>query len=440
MTQNKTQHLFQLPNYYSAQNITVVLSAPSTISKASAEPQKQANTIEELATAQARIIYLRDGDVVLFKITRSKKWQARFRATTGKWVRFTTKRTSIEEATRIACDKYDEARYRERLGFAMFVKRFDEMARYCVDEMRRDLAAGVGKKVYTAYIAVIETYLVPFFGQMFLTSITHKQIAEFELWRNARLKRNPKTSTLLTFASAFSRICATAVEQGWVSATAKFPKLNVRGERGGVRPAFTDKEVIQLREHLTTWHTQAKGYTAEMRLLLRDLVDLLIQTGMRQGTESMGLMWKHIEWHEEKGVRYLRMWVKGKTGERWLIAKHECVNTLKRLQANQPDIASLTFDELIERRLPLLVFRFADNNEPFEMNKVFKRLLIETNLQKGQADKDRTLYSLRHTYATNELLSGTDIHTLAKQMGTSVLMLERHYSKLTATMAAEKLA
>ena len=43
-------------------------------------------------------------------------------------------------------------------------------------------------------------------------------------------------------------------------------------------------------------------------------------------------------------------------------------------------------------------------------------------------------------YATNELLSGTDIHTLAKQMGTSVLMLERHYSKLTATMAAEKLA
>ena len=440
MTQNKTQHLFQLPNYYSAQNITVVLSAPSTISKASAEPQKQANTIEELATAQARIIYLRDGDVVLFKITRSKKWQARFRATTGKWVRFTTKRTSIEEATRIACDKYDEARYRERLGFAMFVKRFDEMARYCVDEMRRDLAAGVGKKVYTAYIAVIETYLVPFFGQMFLTSITHKQIAEFELWRNARLKRNPKTSTLLTFASAFSRICATAVEQGWVSATAKFPKLNVRGERGGVRPAFTDKEVIQLREHLTTWHTQAKGYTAEMRLLLRDLVDLLIQTGMRQGTESMGLMWKHIEWHEEKGVRYLRMWVKGKTGERWLIAKHECVNTLKRLQANQPDIASLTFDELIERRLPLLVFRFADNNEPFEMNKVFKRLLIETNLLKGQADKDRTLYSLRHTYATNELLSGTDIHTLAKQMGTSVLMLERHYSKLTATMAAENLA
>ncbi len=56
------------------------------------------------------------------------------------------------------------------------------------------------------------------------------------------------------------------------------------------------------------------------------------------------------------------------------------------------------------------------------------------------AGRDRTLYSLRHTYATNELLTGTDIHTLARQMGTSVVMLERHYSKLTATMAATDLA
>lgn len=37
-------------------------------------------------------------------------------------------------------------------------------------------------------------------------------------------------------------------------------------------------------------------------------------------------------------------------------------------------------------------------------------------------------------------LNGTDIHTLAKQMGTSVLMLERFYSKLNVTMAAARLA
>ncbi len=52
----------------------------------------------------------------------------------------------------------------------------------------------------------------------------------------------------------------------------------------------------------------------------------------------------------------------------------------------------------------------------------------------------RTRYSLLHTYATTELLSGTDIHTPAQQMGRLEHMLERHYSKLTATMAAGQLA
>lgn len=58
----------------------------------------------------------------------------------------------------------------------------------------------------------------------------------------------------------------------------------------------------------------------------------------------------------------------------------------------------------------------------------------------GTAGTTRRLYRLRHTYATQELLAGTDIHTLVKQMGTSVVMLERHYSKLTATLVADKLA
>jgi integrase len=55
--------------------------------------------------------------------------------------------------------------------------------------------------------------------------------------------------------------------------------------------------------------------------------------------------------------------------------------------------------------------------------------------------QNRTQYSLRHTYATLSLTDGgMDVHTLAKQMGTSVGMIEKHYSKLTATMAADRLA
>lgn len=42
------------------------------------------------------------------------------------------------------------------------------------------------------------------------------------------------------------------------------------------------------------------------------------------------------------------------------------------------------------------------------------------------------------TYATLALHSGeVDIHTLARQVGNSASMIERHYSKLTARMAEE---
>ena len=58
----------------------------------------------------------------------------------------------------------------------------------------------------------------------------------------------------------------------------------------------------------------------------------------------------------------------------------------------------------------------------------------------ASACRNRTLNSLRHTYATMEMLRGeVDIHTLSNQMGNSELMIERHYSKLTATMAADRL-
>jgi integrase len=52
----------------------------------------------------------------------------------------------------------------------------------------------------------------------------------------------------------------------------------------------------------------------------------------------------------------------------------------------------------------------------------------------------RTLYSFRHTYATFALLNdGMDIHALAVQMGTSIGMIERHYSHLTPRLKKDML-
>jgi hypothetical protein len=68
---------------------------------------------------------------------------------------------------------------------------------------------------------------VPFFGQRYLSNISNKDIAEFEIWRNEKLGRKLKTSTLLTFANAFSRIHQTAIAQVWISDKVPVPKLSV---------------------------------------------------------------------------------------------------------------------------------------------------------------------------------------------------------------------
>jgi integrase len=74
------------------------------------------------------------------------------------------------------------------------------------------------------------------------------------------------------------------------------------------------------------------------------------------------------------------------------------------------------------------------------LENIFRNLMKQSGLRQDSGGQTRTLYSLRHTYATRALAKGIDIHTLARQMGTSVLMIEKHYSKITPMLSAEKLA
>jgi len=411
-----------------------------TYSAPQAPPRKQ--QLQQRIRSDTPLIHLRDKEVVLYKRAATAAWQCRYRLKEYGWIRRSTRTASIEVATQRACEWYDEARFRQRAGLAPEVKRFKDVALLTLQYMRRDMAVGAGKRVYADYCRAIEQYFIPYFGNKYLTNITHTDVQAFEAWRNQQLQRTPATSTLLTYASAWARINAVAVQHGWISANTPVPKLTVsNGKKAQSRPAFREEEIVKIRAFMKTWSAQGgQGKTAEMRVLLRDYVELLTYTGMRHGTEAMRVEWRHCEWYvDTAGVRYLRIWVSGKTGERWLIAKHECVAVLERIALRDTACAGMTLDDIFAARIAQRLFRFSTGEQPYELNKVFARMLVDADLLRDANGQRRTLYSLRHTYATLELRGGTDIHTLARQMGTSVLMLERFYSKLTATVAANKL-
>jgi len=423
----------QLPTYHLPSSIRVTFSGAPTKTPA-------AESINELTAGNDQIHRLRDGELILFRRSDSRIWQYKFKRESGRWYRASTRKSVLEQAKRVAMDLHDEARYRERLGLAPAHKSFKDIAMATVEDMQRDLTAGTGKKIYVDYCSVIERYFIPYFGDKYLQNLKHKDIADFEAWRNHRMARTPKSSTLMTFASAFSRVHQTAISRGWISDRVPIPTMSRRGAKGEVRPAFSVVEIAQLRLFMISWQTQGYlDYDRIMRPLLCAYVEFLLLTGMRHGTESMGIEWRHCEWYASEGQRFIRVWVDGKTGGRWLIAKHEAEAVLIKLHSLQPDIADKPIDQVMGRDTKYL-FRRPDGQRPRTFNGMFSKLMRESGLRWNHTNQSRTLYSLRHSYATMELLAETDIHTLARQMGTSVRMLEAHYSKLTATMAADKLA
>lgn len=395
-----------------------------------------------LNPVQPQSIYLRDGELVVYRRSRSLLFQCRYKLADGTWTRQTTGKAALEHAIARACDIYDEARYRQRLGLAHRTHTYAQIASLTVNELRKQIDASNGKTAYHTYVSCIEKYFVPYFAERKLEDITHTDIVEFELWRDRQMTKKPKTSTLNNFTSAWNRVIATAVAQGFISERVPVPKLTTRGEKGKTRPAFTEQEVQQLLAFMDTWQTQGRlAVERDIRPLLRDYIEILLYTGMRHGTEAMGICWKDIEWHTHKDVRYIRIWVDGKTGGRWLIAKHAAVHVLRRLHARQQDIQHLSFDDLLSQRDTHKLFRFSNGYEPHSFVGTFRRLMRDSGLALTADGQNRTLYSFRHTYATLELLNNsTDIHTLSKQMGNSAEIIEKHYSKLTATMAADKLA
>ena len=78
-------------------------------------------------------------------------------------------------------------------------------------------------------------------------------------------------------------------------------------------------------------------------------------------------------------------------------------------------------------------------NDLSSFRKSYDRLLKHLNLQFDNRGTKRTIYSLRHTYATFRLEDEVNPHLLARQMGTSVKMLEEHYGQTRGKLVAQQI-
>jgi integrase len=397
-------------------------------------------------------IKLRDGEVVLYKRKASNRWQARFKLPDNTWHRITTKRTSIDEASRIATEAYDQARFMHKAGINVVSRRFRDVAELAIKQMDTETDNGVGKVIYKDYKQAINTYLIPYFGNKQVDAIAQDDVTRFDAWRTQEMKRKPAASTIMNHNAALHRVFDTAIAHGWMLQKS-IPILKNKGKKSNRRPDFTMQDWKRVTANLPHWIKKADNdRTRHMRELLQDYVLILSNTGIRTGTEAQNIKWKHLRWDkDEDGERVLMIVVDGKTKQRELVARHGCAVFFARIQSRFPDLAKMTFDELLKKRVDEFVFRLRDTidddgkvikgKQTKNLYHTFNQFLTEFNLLEDSQGNHRTLYSLRHTYATMRLTKDrlTD-HQLGKQLGTSAQMIDKHYSHLEPRLMAKVLA
>ena len=392
------------------------------------------------ATTDEEPIKLLDGTVTLYKRPNSHHWQCRFKLSTGAWHSASTGSDQVAEATTQAIAIYETVKVKLASDLAIKTRTFRQLATQELAMAARVVQANPNKRTHVDYIHIYTKYLIPFFGNYQINDITQELVDDYVAWRISQMGKNPKTYTQRRHAGLYKRVIERARDQGLIHRHRTIPLLEVNADRAEIRPAFNQQEIKYLLEYMQDWERFGRNQRSNhMRRLCRVYVEFLLGTGIRQGTESMPIRWRSLQWHWIGEQRYLRIWVSGKTGPRYLIARHFVIEALERLIAWQK-LPYKNLEAVIEAKLDKKVFVFPEGDAPHSLDDVFERLMIESNLLKDATGKNRTLYSLRHTYATFALAEGIDIHTLARQMGTSTLMIEKHYSKLTPMMAAAKLA
>ncbi|NOR60877.1 MAG: site-specific integrase, partial [Rhodobacteraceae bacterium] len=374
--------------------------------------------------------------LTLYRRANSKRWQARLLLDNGEWHRFSTKTTDFDKAKDFALKQFYTADFRKQNNLPESTRKIKRVALFTRNRMQEELKAGGGRVVFKDYIAAIDRYIIPYFGNMDVAAITVNDLQEFDKWRTDKLGRQASHSTINTHNSALNRVFDEAMLRNWITHAIR-PTLLNKGVKANSRGSFTKKEYETVYRGMRTWHKKTTNKkTAETRKVLRNYILFLTNTGVRHGTEALGLKWKNLSWFEQDGERYLNIYVSGKTGGRELIARDKTKDYLDRQRAMNTDLVDMTFDEVIAAKIDDYVFKTesGERAELFNLIRNFRSFLIKNDLLEGTDGKSRTLYSWRHYYANVDLRKGISNHLLGKQMGNSTAVIDKYYSKISPQM------
>jgi integrase len=380
------------------------------------------------AKIETRIDDFRRADV------QHKNWYCQVRLpTSDRYKTVSLKISDFDAARDRAFDQDSELRFRVKHDVPIFSRPFSQIAKDFVELTRQRWEAGeITKHRWRVIESHVRTQLNRYVGTTQISLIEPTKWSEYPIWRQANGKGRSggrvSPGTIRDELATFRAIMVYAAAKRYIS-DSQIPKgrLPLSRER---REEFTPAEYRKLHTFARPWVNEAiKPQYSYYRTVLYNFILIMCNTGMRP-SEARNLKWRDIEYKTHRdGQNFVILNVSGKKKFRSLVAADSVGEYLERIRqiskATKPDdrvftnwhgepTKSLYYDLLVT-------------------------LLTDADLLTSSTGKRRSVYCFRHTYATFRLMEGVDIYFLAKQMGTSVQMIETHYGHINPVKHAERI-
>jgi integrase len=431
--------------------------------------KKEKNNAESKYTLEQRTIC--ENNVVLYiRNDSDARWHARIRQKAGTWHRFSTKQTSLDKAKASARERYLQLQDNIKNKRVLVERKFSDVCKVVKKELQAEYKK-THEHTLKTHIEVINNYLIPFLGDYKCHEITNAVLKDFSKARENKLGRQPTVSTIANHNSALNYVLRQAQSLGYMTT---IPKLKNDGSASGTRDWFNEDEYRALVSFMRKDLNDAKKkigkdgrngidtittLTYEIKELLRDTVLILANTGIRAGKEIVNLKWSNLDIIEADGKEMLQFSLTHtktmkKTGKRRKVIAYQSRDTqsqkktygvfepLSRIASRFDDTKDLDWNDLFEKDID--IFRLPSTKEVVSYDRLGKSFVAllkrcpykgrKEGLYRASNGNSRSLYSLRHTYATMRLKDGMTMEDLSRNLGASIKMIEDHYGHLTPEM------
>jgi integrase len=399
---------------------------------------------------------LQDGKVVLF--CRNGIFQARFYKGDRQYIYKSLKTRKVDEARKLALKYLYEMEFKQREGLPLQQKSFSDVIDEYIALRQSQYQKGLDVKTNTSsqqqtsihmlrQIKRVSKFWKEYCGNTGVNNIDNAVLQDYVEWRKnyyykideekrpRNHKLNPADKTLEWETTLAKTLLKFAFERGYRGKT-QLPTYRFKAEKAIVRPTFTAEEywklIVGMRKSIRESKNAEWKYTKE---LLRDYVLILARSGMRVG-EANNLQDKDIvEFRDEIGRRNFMFAVKGKTGKRTVIPRTSIVKYVERVRARNAERISAGLSRKVRspKRKNIEAgdwfFSMYDGNKVITLIDQFNELLKAAGITHNRYGEKYTLYSLRHFYAVRMISRSVPIFDIARNMGTSVQIIEKYYGK-----------